>query len=150
MRIGLLLLLLLTQGYADRAGSLEQRIFAAVNDERRAHGVPALRWSGAIAEQARHHSQRMLDRKFFSHIDPQFGDPSNRLSSAGIGWRTCGENIYEEYGFGEDPVRSAIQSWLRSPGHRKNMLSGAFTHTGVGVAVSAHNGYTITQMFVGR
>jgi uncharacterized protein YkwD len=147
MRIGFIALLLLFEGFQDRARSVEQRIFDAVNGARTARGIPLLRWSNRIAEQARHHSRRMLERRFMSHSDPQFGGPGNRLSLAGIAWRTCGENIYEQFG-DQDPVRSAVQSWLQSAGHRRNMLNAAYTDTGIGVAIGRNGEYLITQMFV--
>ena len=148
MRIGLIVLLLLLEGFQDRARPVEQRIFDAVNDARARRGVPVLRWNARIAEQARHHSRRMLERHFMSHDDPQAGGPGNRLSMAGIAWRACAENIYEQYG-DRDPARSSVQSWLQSSGHRRNMLSATYTDTGIGVAISRNGEYLITQMFVG-
>ncbi len=147
MRIGFIVLLLLFQGFQERARSVEQRIFDAVNDARTARGIPLLRWSNRIAEQARHHSHRMLERRFMSHNDPQFGGPGNRLSLAGIAWRACGENIYEQFG-DQDPARSAVQSWFESAGHRRNMLNAGYTDTGIGVAMGRNGEYLITQMFV--
>lgn len=146
MRIASIALLLLLQGFDDRVHSVEQRVFDAVNDARRARHVPALRWSARIAEQARQHSTRMSRLNFFSHNDPQLGGPGDRLTRAGIRWRACGENIYQEYNR-QDPVQSAVRSWLQSPGHRGNLLSGTYTDTGIGVAISPRGEYTITQMF---
>jgi uncharacterized protein YkwD len=36
---------------------------------------------------------------------------------------------------------------MQSSGHRKNILTREFTHTGIGVAIGRDGGYTITQMF---
>jgi uncharacterized protein YkwD len=36
---------------------------------------------------------------------------------------------------------------MQSSGHRKNILTREFTHTGIGVAIGHDGGYTITQMF---
>ena len=108
--------------------------------------MPVLKWNPKIADAARSHSRRMATKRFFSHEDPQFGGPGNRLSAAGIAWRLCGENIFEEYGE-SDPVQSAVRGWMHSAGHRKNILTRGFTHTGLGVAIGHDGTYTITQMF---
>jgi len=88
----------------------------------------------------------MATTRFFSHEDPKFGGPDSRLSAAGVAWRQCGENIFEEYGEA-DPVRPAVRGWMQSAGHRKNILTKGFTHTGIGVAMGRDGSYKITQMF---
>lgn len=138
--------LLLLQGSANRVQSVEQRIFQSINQVRQEHRLAPLKWSAKIAGQARSHSSRMLAGRFFSHEDPRYGDPGRRLRRAGIIWRLCGENIFEEQGEA-DPVRSAVRGWMRSSGHRKNILTRGFTETGVGVAIGRDGTYSITQMF---
>jgi uncharacterized protein YkwD len=144
--IGFISMLVLVPGYAQHAQSVEQRIFQAINQVRQENKLPPLKWSTKIADVARAHSQRMATKRFFSHEDPKFGGPDNRLSMAGIAWRRCGENIFEEYGE-RDPVQSAVRGWMQSSGHRKNILTREFTHTGIGVAIGRDGGYTITQVF---
>jgi uncharacterized protein YkwD len=146
IRVGFISLLLLLPGYAQRAQSVEQRIFQAINQVRQENKLPALKWNPKIAEVARSHSTRMATKRFFSHEDPKFGGPSNRLSAAGIAWRLCGENIFEEHGQA-DPVRAAVRGWMQSSGHRKNILTRGFIDSGIGVAISRDGSYTITQMF---
>jgi uncharacterized protein YkwD len=146
LRIGFISVLLTLPGYAERGQSVEQRIFLAINQVRQENKLQPLQWSAKIAEVARSHSTRMATKRFFSHEDPKFGGPANRLSMAGIAWRRCGENIFEEYGEA-DPVRAAVRGWMQSSGHRKNILTREFTHTGIGVAVGRGGAYTITQMF---
>lgn len=142
----LLLMLAVMAGHAERAPSIEQRIFQAINQVREQNKVAPLRWSAKMAEVARAHSARMASKRFFSHEDPQYGGPDNRLSMAGMAWRRCGENIFEEQGEA-DPARSAVRGWMQSPGHRKNILMKEFTHTGIGVAAGRDGTYRITQVF---
>ncbi|HXA68080.1 MAG TPA: CAP domain-containing protein [Bryobacteraceae bacterium] len=139
-------LLLLAPGYAQHTQPVEQRIFQAINQIRQENKLPALKWNPKIADAARSHSRRMATKRFFSHEDPEFGGPGNRLSAAGIAWQLCGENIFEEYGE-SDPVQSAVRGWMHSAGHRKNILTRGFTHTGLGVAIGHDGTYAITQMF---
>ena len=146
IRIGVIAILPALPGYAQHAQPVEQRIFQAINQVRQENKLPPLKWHAKIAEVAQSHSRRMATKRFFSHEDPQFGGPDNRLSAAGIAWRLCGENIFEEYGEA-DPVRSAVRGWMQSSGHRKNILTRGFTHTGIGLARGRDGSYTITQMF---
>lgn len=146
IRVFLISLLVLAPGYAQHAQSIEQRIFQAINQVRQENKLPPLKWNTKISDVARSHSMRMVTKRFFSHEDPKFGGPDNRLSMAGIAWRRCGENIFEEYGE-RDPVRSAVRGWMQSSGHRKNILTREFTHTGIGIAIGRDGGYAITQMF---
>ena len=145
-RVCFIALLLALSGYAAGVQSVEQRIFQSINQVRQENRLPPLKWSAKIAERARSHSSRMVTQRFFSHQDPQFGDPGHRLRMAGITWRLCGENIFEEEGE-RDPVRSAVQQWMHSAGHRRNILTRGFTQTGVGVAIRRDGTYFITQMF---
>ena len=146
LRIGFISLLAALPGLAQHAQSIEQRIFESINQIRQENKLPALKWSAKMADAARSHSSRMATRRFFSHEDPKYGGPDSRLNAAGIAWRQCGENIFEESGEA-DPVRSAVRGWMQSSGHRKNILTRGFTHTGIGVAASRGGLYTITQMF---
>jgi uncharacterized protein YkwD len=144
--VSVISLLLLAPGYAQHAQSVEQRIFQAINQVRQENKLAPLKWNTKIADVARAHSIRMATKRFFSHEDPKYGGPDNRLSTAGIAWRRCGENIFEEYGE-RDPVQSAVRGWMQSSGHRKNILTREFTHTGIGVSIGRDGGYAITQMF---
>lgn len=141
------LLLLLLTGFEEHPRSLEQRLFAEINDARIARNLPPLRWSSKIAELAHNHSSRMMHHHFLSHNDPEYGDPGNRLSMGGVAWRACAENIYEGYGH-NDPARAAVQSWLNSAGHRQNMLSRTYTTSGIGVVVNSQGDMIATQLFV--
>lgn len=126
---------------------LEQKIFAAVNEQRRGHGLRDLRWSDQLAQEARAQSVAMMERGFFAHLDPARGGLSARLSRAGIRWLRCGENIYREKGF-DDPVTEAVEGWMKSHGHRQSILDPAFTASGVGIAISPDTEYFLTQIFV--
>lgn len=89
----------------------------------------------------------MMERGFFSHIDPLRGPLSARLHAAGIQWIRCGENIFREQGL-DDPPDAAVEGWMKSPAHRESLLDPLFTQTGVGIAISPDTEYFITQIFI--
>jgi|SRR5687768_12117777 len=127
--------------------AVEERVFGAVNRERRSRGLAALAWNDSLAAEARRHSERMQRHRFFSHDDPDRGGLGNRLRAAGIRYQASAENLYRQSG-PADPASAAVAAWLRSRGHRMNLLGRAYRETGVGVAVDSAGRYTITQIFL--
>lgn len=61
-------------------------------------------------------------------------------------WRNYGENVLQNWcgASGE----KLVEQWMRSPGHRLNLLNPAHTHLGVGAAVADSSKLYSTQNFV--
>ncbi len=131
----------------DPLRAVTRKVFDKVNRQRRLHGVHELAWNDAVAEQARLQSSNMMERGFFSHIDPVHGALAARLNTAGIKWNRCGENIFREKGM-EDPADEAVEGWMRSPLHRESLLDPLFTQSGAGIAISPDSEYFMTQIFI--
>jgi uncharacterized protein YkwD len=131
------------------ASEYESWVHWAVNEERRRAGLQSLAWDDRLAEQARAHSRRMVERGFFEHRDPELGDLGARLKRARIRCFTCAENIFQQQGH-LNPPAVAVENWMKSPGHRANILTPAFTRTGVGVAVRRDGTHFFTQIFTGE
>jgi uncharacterized protein YkwD len=125
-----LLMLCSASGLAQQKTSdAEQVLFNAVNQERRAHGLPSLRSDGALVNAARTHAQRMADEGTVSH--QLGGEPSlpSRAKAAGARFSWLSENV------DEGPNATAIhQSFMNSPHHRANILDGDMDSAGIGVA----------------
>ncbi len=133
---------------------VESRIFRLTNEARRKNGLGILDRDDSLREVARAHSDDMLKRDFFSHVNPDGLSPAKRLapvySSTVV--RT-GENIWGGSGHDySDPqlmARVIVDGWLSSPGHRKNIMNPDYTHLGVGVSVMGKE-IRATQVFVRR
>ncbi|MCK9907472.1 CAP domain-containing protein, partial [Frankia sp. Cpl3] len=66
----------------------------------------------------------METNNFFQHVSVTTGlDPFARLKQAGLSYQLAGENIAAGF---PDAIE-AHESWMNSPGHRKNMLEKGFT-----------------------
>lgn len=109
---------------------------------------PALAWNEAVAAVARAHSRDMRDRGFFSHVDPEGDDFTDRLREAGIPFTAVSENL-ARVSDAPNPAAFAHERFLQNPAHRGNILDPRFTHAGVGVARRGST-YWITQLFVRR
>ncbi|WP_103108017.1 CAP domain-containing protein [Brevibacillus reuszeri] len=111
-------------------GAYERQILDLVNVSRYRYKLPALQWNEKAAQVARGHSHDMEANNFFDHVSATTGtSPFDRLKQASIPYSMAGENIAAGY---PDAIE-AHESWMNSPGHRKNVLEKDFTHLGVGV-----------------
>lgn len=127
--------------------SMEINTFNRVNAERTNRGLAALVLDANISAVARGHSQDMVNRHFFSHVNPDGAGLAERLSDGGIAYNIAGENIaWNNY---PDPVDTAVTGWMNSAGHRANILDNRFSRTGIGVVGDAAGRYYFTQVFVG-
>jgi uncharacterized protein YkwD len=131
----------------DAIGSIERQVFHGINVQREGAGLEAVAWSDALSRTARQHSQRMLEAGFFGHEDPRWGDLPTRLTSAGVPWMRCGENVFRESRF-PDAAALAVVAWMYSEGHRRNLLTPEFTLSGVGVALGPNETVAVTQQFM--
>lgn len=135
---------------ATAAPSLEQRVFALINQRRRAQGLSPLAWDEELSRAARMHSQNMATQGFFDHMGRDGRGPADRARSQGArGWQAFGENIAYNLGY-EDPAAFAVERWMVSQKHRDNILSANYTHSGLGVVRGADGRVFFTQVFVGR
>ena len=117
----------------------------AVNVIRRQHNLPLLKPDPALTEIARRYSCDMAKRGFFSHTTPDGGSMRDRLVEGHVRYREAGENLAMMEG--PDPAKRAVDGWMKSPGHRENMMSRRLTTTGVG-ACRAGRAMYFTQLFV--
>lgn len=128
-----------------RTGNASAReLFRLVNDERAKSGLTPLAWDDRLAEAAFKHAQLMAARKALSH---QFsGEPSLRLRLAQTSLRLdrSGENVAYD-----STIPEAHAGFMRSPGHRANILSADYNSVGI-AAVERDGYYYIVEDFAHR
>lgn len=132
----------------------EDRVFSLLNKMRADKGLPVLRAGKGLRDAARVHSYRMLRDDFFGHQDPDGRSASGRLAAVDRQtlYSAIGENLAKISPPGQNPARTVHDGWVNSPGHYKNMISGRFSHVGIGCAVQKRL-LVCTQVFgktVGR
>lgn len=121
----------------------EQQVVDLVNDERAAAGCGPLTVDSRLVAAARAHSADMAARNYFDHTTPEGVTFAQRITQAGFAWSSAAENIAAGY---RDP-QSVMDGWMRSDGHRRNILNCRLTHIGVGLAYDANNRPYWTQDF---
>jgi uncharacterized protein YkwD len=131
---------------ASTAAEAEKRLFAMLNRDRQAAGLPALAWDDKVADVARGYSTEMRTTKIVAHISAKSGSAADRVRAAKIKTPLVLENVARAYGLGE-----AHQGLMNSPGHRANLMSASATHIGIGVVfgdeISGQREIFITQVF---
>lgn len=134
---------------------VEQMILTLVNAERKKVQARDLIAEPTLLQIARGHSNDMMARNFFDHINPDGEAPGDRVATEHrqlIGG--AGENIWSGSGMNvadQQKLASLIVShWMSSSGHRENILRPEYTHIGIGVSVKDKD-VRATQVFaVGR
>lgn len=120
----------------------------AANHIRQRSGLPPLQRDAALDRIADSHTRDMAKSRFFAHESPTRGSTHDRMRRAGFPYQRYGENI------GRARSSEEIHTlWLRSPGHRANLLDPGFTHIGVGVTTDGSTAPPViiaTQVFGGR
>ncbi|MGB5963329.1 MAG: CAP domain-containing protein [Coleofasciculaceae cyanobacterium] len=126
--------------------SLEKSVYQKVNQYRKSKKLPPLKLNSAISQQARKHSQAMAKGNVpFSHDG--FDDRIKAIAES-LQYRSAAENVAFNQGY-QNPDQQAVEGWIKSTGHRKNM-EGNFDTTGIGVSKNAEGEYYLTQIFIKR
>lgn len=121
---------------------LEAEVVDHLTVERSKHGLSRLVVDPHLADVARGHSQDMVQGRFFAHESPRTGDVGDRLVWSGYAAKIARENL----AWAGD-VASAHAGWMKSPGHRLNLLADDVSHVGVGIVRDAKGALMITQVF---
>lgn len=107
----------------------EVRAKGAVCGKRGGFGpAPALKADARLRCAALAHSQDMVDRRFFDHVNPDNEDPLDRIKKTGYSGHLVGENIAA----GRSSASDVMADWMKSDGHCANIMKPEYTELGVG------------------
>lgn len=123
-------------GYSIAGKTARKATLCLINKQRAKHGMKKLKEDSGQRKAAKKHTRRMLKKGCFSHICPGEGDLVQRITATSYLPCNCswgiGENI--AYGFGsKSSPKTILKAWMKSPGHRDNILNRSFEHIGIGV-----------------
>jgi len=89
----------------------------------------------------------MAEEGFFSHIDPEGRTVKDRTIETGIKFTAISENLLWIRGY-LNPVPPAIERWMSSDGHRRNILAPEHRHSAVGVWIARDGTVYFTEIFI--
>lgn len=120
------------------APRIEAALLAEMNRVRADRGRRALRPIATLRRPARAQSRYLLGQGILDHAGRDGAPFWTRLIAAGYpSGRTLGENLAMVPGCGPEVAARTVAMWLRSPGHRANLLNPAFRWAGTGAASDA-------------
>ena len=152
-------------------------VFQKTNQERVKAGMQPFQHLDTLEASATGHSTDMAQRNYFSHNSKGLlfhKSVSERTAAAGVGTRRVAENIamlptfrqmqvFRRTDTGASRVTMdtntydqlatwAMEQWMKSPGHRQNILNPELRYLGVGTALGNRDGVPyvyLTQNFAG-
>jgi uncharacterized protein YkwD len=134
---------------------LESRLLLAINSLRRSQGLVPLRPNRALAAAAHQQSVSMAQHGFFAHASfsgmPFWQRVETKYRKPTSGSWEVGENL--GWGSPRLSARSALELWLESPPHRKNLLQRDWRELGIGAvhassAPGVYDGHDVTILTV--
>ncbi len=152
---------------------LENRLHELVNAERVRRGLPPLKHMEALRLIARSHSKDMAARTYFAHTSPEGRNPTDRGNLAGY---KCRKDNESNYNFGlaenihqawlyksyntkngrivsyvwftpEGLAQTVVTGWMKSNGHKKNILTASYDRSGAGIAIARDGKVYSTQNY---
>lgn len=111
------------------AASPAETVLSAVNAARAKAGCQPLRMNSRLAAAAKAHARAMAEQNFFGHAGKDGSKFSSRIARQGYSYRTAAENIAA----GHRTAGQVVSGWLKSAGHRRNMLDCRMKETGIAV-----------------
>ena len=124
---------------------IEKEVLRLTNIERQKHGLKKLQLDKKLAYLARYHAKDMAENNYFEH-DSYYRNSNNRLKktceifdriSAFVNYDHTAENISA----GRSTAKATVDSWMKSSGHKKNILNKDYTKLGVGYYYSDESEY---------
>ena len=108
----------------------EKRVLDLANQERTSRGIPPLAWDEDLARAARYHAAHMVANRYFEHDSKTKGGVIKCITRIQMFMeKGQGENI----ALGQRSPEQAMDCWMRSPGHRANILRKETKTLGVGI-----------------
>ena len=134
-------------GAGPRFSDAEEAIVGEMNAHRARYGLEPLRLERRLSAAAADRADDMFARGYFDHVGPDGRSPFLTVSENGYRFRTVGENLAVGYRSAE----AVVDGWMRSPGHRANILSRDFRDVGLalheGAPVRGYGGPTVVALY---
>ncbi|OLY80718.1 hypothetical protein AYI68_g5182 [Smittium mucronatum] len=90
-----------------------------INHYRKINGKPPIVYSSKLSKAALIQSQYQKNGDALTHSNNDLGSLRLRINAIGKTCTLCAENV----AWGQRDVKEVMESWYKSPGHKKNILS---------------------------
>ncbi|HZM92989.1 MAG TPA: CAP domain-containing protein [Vicinamibacterales bacterium] len=120
-------------------------VVSLTNAERARQGRKRLRSSPQLMQAAQIHAEQMARAGRLAHDLPKarYPETKDRLAAVKYRWTAFGENVAQ----GQPNAAEVLKDWMRSSGHRKNILNSYYTELGTGYATDRAGRTYFVQVF---
>ena len=118
---------------ADSAGAASrglsnETVLDAMNDYRGRQRLPPLEFDRRLNAAAQDRVRDMFEQGYFDHIAPDGTSPFAAMRRRGYRYSSAAENL----AIAPCSARAVVDGWIRSPGHRANIL-GDYEDAGIAI-----------------
>jgi uncharacterized protein YkwD len=113
--------------------TLRNRIDSLTDAARKKAGCKPLTINAKLTTAAQKHATDMSVKRYFSHTSKNGTTWNKRITKAGYS-KPGGENIAR----GFPTASEVVKAWMKSPGHKRNILDCKFKNIGIGYAPVGH------------
>ena len=130
-------------GWTEIGDASRGALLQAMNEQRERRGLPPLHRNLRLDAAAADRIRDMFEYGYFDHVAPDGTQPFVWVRDRGYRYAAVGENLAT----GQRAAREVVEQWMRSPGHRANIL-GNFEDAGIAIASGSPLGRTLGYTFV--
>ncbi len=117
-----------------------QGVVQRTNLQRQQNGdLPALKESAVLNRVALRKVTDMFQQHYFSHYNPQNIGPGKLATTSGYEFIYIGENLALLYG--QQGYPDLFAAWMKSPGHRANILNPNYKEMGAAAMQGFYQGH---------
>lgn len=126
---------------------LADEIFRLTNEERKKAGVPEFKSYTLLSNAAQIRADECSKNKTLEHKRPDGRPCDTVLDELNLKTKCSwwGENA--AYCSTEPTAEFIVGTWMKSQGHKDNLLMSRYTHVGIGVSVADNGAYYFIQVF---
>jgi Uncharacterized protein with SCP/PR1 domains len=127
------------------ADTASEAVVVRTNIERKKLGLPELARSNRLMRAAQLQANQMAAALRMAHELPEarYSTMDDRLTAVGYHYRAAGENVAE----GQPDAAFVVAGWMKSPGHRANIVSANYAEMGAAVAMGKNGRRFWVQVF---
>jgi uncharacterized protein YkwD len=122
--------------YESNPAVAREAMLCEIAELRERRDARRLRPNAELEVAAGRHAADMFERRYFSHVSPGGGDLADRARRSGFAREECMWAVGEVLAWGagsRSTARGTIRAWLRSPSHRRVLVSERYGQLGLGM-----------------
>lgn len=113
-----------------------ENVIRLMNEYRAKEGLAPLAFDERLGKAAGDRMQHMEDEGYWAHDSPEGMRPFVWVKVRAYDYALVGENLAA----GFETARVLVESWMESPGHRANIMSGDFEDCGISIIEGSTRG----------